>query len=76
MEVANDRSASATKLWPSDWSLPPLVKMDGTPPITLSTAASTADPSAFVWTTKDLETTTRFNAAERTETGNFVKYFY
>ena len=73
MEVANDRSASATKLWPSDWSLPQLVKMDGTPPITLSTAASTADPSAFVWTTLDLETTTRFNAAERTETGDYFK---
>jgi hypothetical protein len=74
LELANDRSVSATKLWPSDLSLPQLAKMDGTPPTTLSTAASTADPSAFVWTPSDPETTTRFNAAETTETGDFFKY--
>jgi len=71
LELVNDRSASATELWPSDLSLHRQVTTAGMPPTTRSTEDLTADPSAFEWTTQDPEMTSKFSAAEQTETGKF-----
>ena len=70
MELVNDRSASATKLWPCDLSLPQRRTTAGTLPTTPSTEASIADPIAFVVFTTDPEMITRFSAVELMETGN------